>query len=48
MNNQIIEAILDNQEEIFSNIEKESIFVYIFLKNEHKKGNIQSICSDIK
>ena len=39
-NNEIIKEIVKRQQEIFSNISLESVSVYIFLKNEYKKGNI--------
>lgn len=40
MENKIIEEIKDNKKLIFDNIKQESISVYLFLKNEHKKRNI--------
>jgi hypothetical protein len=37
----IIQQIDEKQDEILSNLEFESIAVYLFLKNEYAKGNIQ-------
>jgi hypothetical protein len=37
---QIIKKIFERQDEILSNLNFESIDVYLFLKNEHAKGNI--------
>ena len=37
----IIQQIDEKQDEILSNLEFESIAVYMFLKNEYAKGNIQ-------
>jgi len=41
MNQEIIKNIINNQSKILSNINDESISVYIFLKNEYKKGGIK-------
>lgn len=40
--NKIIEEISNKQGGILSNIDKESIDVYLFLKKEYKKGNINN------
>ena len=37
---QIIKKIFEQQDEILSNLNFESIDVYLFLKNEYEKGNI--------
>lgn len=42
MENKIIEEIFKKLDKILENIDKESIFVYLFLKDEHKKGNIKN------
>ena len=41
MNQEIIKNIIDNQSKILSNINDESISVYLFLKNEYKKGRVK-------
>src|SRR3989344_1065163 len=38
----VVEEILSKEDEILKNIGKESISVYLFLKNEYKKGNIKN------
>ncbi|MFZ2038936.1 MAG: hypothetical protein WAV11_03285 [Minisyncoccia bacterium] len=38
----IIKEILGNQDKILSNINCESICIYLFLKNEHEKDNIKN------
>lgn len=42
MNHKIIKEIFELQNKILSNIEPESVSVYLFLKNEYKKGNIKN------
>jgi hypothetical protein len=42
MEDQIIKDILDNQNEILSNIKDESVRVYLFLKDEYKKGDVKN------
>lgn len=41
MGEEIIREILRQQDKILSNIEAESISVYLFLKDEYAKGNVQ-------
>jgi len=38
--NKIIKEIDEKQDDVLSNIDSESIAVYIFIKNEFKKGNV--------
>lgn len=42
MSELIIKEILEKQKEILSRINKESVVVYLFLKNEYKKGDIKN------
>jgi len=42
MEDQIIKEIETNQDKILSNIDFESISVYLFLKKEYEKGNIEN------
>lgn len=39
LDKEIINKIIEKQEQIFTNIKPESISVYLFIKNEYKKGN---------
>ncbi|MCX6720336.1 MAG: hypothetical protein NTW11_00835 [Candidatus Staskawiczbacteria bacterium] len=42
MRDQIIQEIIKKQDEILLKITQESVDVYLFLKNEYKKGNIKN------
>lgn len=41
MYKEIIDNIINNQNEILSKIDKESISVYLYLKKEYEKGSIK-------
>ena len=42
MNELVVKKIVKNQKKIFANIKPESIAVYLFLKNEYKRGDVKN------